>query len=104
MTVHHQLKRALWALLFGLAITVSGADVTPPIATFTSARTVEVGRNPSAVAIADLDLDGTPDIVVANQYDPTFSFSVVIGGAPKQGVATNYVSRFTFPIFVAATD
>src|SRR5277367_6701136 len=38
-----------------------------------SASSVNVGSDPSAIAVGDLNGDGIPDVVVANQYDNSIS-------------------------------
>jgi hypothetical protein len=45
--------------------------------TFGPPRTFPVGQGPSAVVVADLNGDGIPDLVVANQFD--YDVSVLLG-------------------------
>jgi VCBS repeat protein/type IX secretion system substrate protein/FG-GAP repeat protein len=62
-------------LLFALACPPSSVDAKPLLAA--PSLSFETGRGPSAVAIGDVNRDGRPDLVVANQSSR--SVSVLLG-------------------------
>ena len=60
--------RLLWASVL-LNMTPSGAST----ALFTTQQTFAAGMNPRAMALGDVNGDGKPDLIVANQNDQTVS-------------------------------
>ena len=60
-----RMKIAAWLLAFGFASALIWADL--PVALSFTEVVVAVGKGPGPIAVADLNRDGKPDIVVANQ-------------------------------------
>ena len=56
--------------------------------TFQAARNFGVGLAPMAVAVADFNGDGRPDLAAANYFEGTVSVLIAGGGAPPPKVAT----------------
>ncbi|MSP75358.1 MAG: hypothetical protein EXR12_04405 [Rhodospirillaceae bacterium] len=70
--------------------------------TFANPTTFDVGTNPTAVAIADVDGDSNPDLVVTNAYSN--NVSVLLGsGDGTFGAATNFAVG-ALPRAVAVAD
>jgi hypothetical protein len=86
-----------------LNTTAQGA-ATP---TFAAAQAFNVGANPVAVAIGDLDGDGKPDIVVANASANTLSIlrnTTPPGSATVSFAAQQTVTTGSYPYSVALAD
>ena len=68
----------------------------------TSSETVAVGNGPEAVKLADLNGDGSPDLVTANRNDNTISIRLNTTGAPPTGKGPK---RFTYdPVYNQLTS
>jgi Bacterial Ig domain/FG-GAP-like repeat/FG-GAP repeat len=86
-----------------LNTTTPGADV----ASFASQQTFSTGRHPYSVTMADMNGDGEPDLIVANQSDNTVSILLnttapgasTSSFAPQQTFATG-----TIPFWVTTAD
>jgi hypothetical protein len=74
----------------------------PLVLGFASAFTQPVGNDPRAVAIADLDRDGRPDLVTANRGSG--SVSVLLGRGDGSFQAGAQVPAGTAPVAVVAGD
>ena len=76
-------------------------------ASFAAQQTVTVGKNPVAVAIADLDGDGKPDVIVANASDGTLGLlrnTTVAGSATATFAATQTLDVDVYPYSIAIAD
>ena len=69
--------------------------------TFLPTQTVTVGRDPVAVAIADLNGDGKPDLVVANEEDNTVGVLLGNGNGTFQPMQTYAVGHQPSSVAVA---
>lgn len=63
-----------------------------------------VGANPRAIAIADLNRDGVPDLVVPNQTSDSVSVLLGLGGARFAGATTLPVGPDPMAVAVADVD
>ena len=68
---------------------------------FTSGDDYPIGDQPVALAVADLNGDGTPDIVTVNRHDGTISILQGNGDGTFTGVAVLPVGSFPTSIAVA---
>ena len=68
---------------------------------FTSSGDYPIGDDPVALAVADLNGDGTPDIVTVNRHDGTISILQGNGDGTFMGAATLPVGSFPASIAVA---
>jgi hypothetical protein len=76
-------------------------------AAFAAQQTVTVGTNPVAVAIADLDGDGKPDVVVANASSGTLSLlrnTTAAGAATATFAPPQTLDTDVYPFSVAIAD
>ncbi len=85
-------------------------NMTPPgsaIPTFTAVKTIVVGTSPRSAAVADLNGDGLPDLVVANRADSTVSVlfnRTAVGSLTAAFVAQQTFATGTAPYAVALAD
>jgi hypothetical protein len=85
-------------------------NTTPPGATtasFAAQQIFAVGLSPNSVAVADVNGDGKPDIIVPNTFDNTVS--VLLNTTPPGSPTVTFAIRQTFaagngPSFVAVGD
>jgi hypothetical protein len=70
--------------------------------TFGTAQTFDVGMDPTSVAVADLNGDGIPDLVVTNQGGNTIS--VLLGNGAGTFATAQTLTVGTAPTAVAAAD
>ncbi len=86
-----------------LAVSLFAGAAHAQCPAFTFALNYPAGATPRWVTIADLDGDGRPDLVVANQSSD--SVSVLLGKPDGTfAAAVNYVESGTSPLSVAAGD
>ena len=69
---------------------------TNGVFSFASQTTFAAGKDPIAVAVADLNGDGKPDIIVANSYFAAYSISVLMN-TTTQGAAPSFAPLEDFP-------
>ena len=78
-----------------------------PVPVFAAQQTFATGTTPNSIAVADINGDGKPDIVVTNANDNTVSvlLNTTAPGASTASFAArqNYAAE-TFPLSVAAVD
>jgi hypothetical protein len=91
------------AVMVLLNTTAQGAGTV----TFAAPRTFAVGAGPDAVAVADFDADGRPDLAVANKTDGTVS--VLLNTTPAKSGTPFLAAQQTFavgagPDAIAAAD
>ncbi len=82
----------------------AGMGFTPSFAT---QQTFAVGSGPQSVTMADVNGDGLPDLVVANENDSTVS--VLLNTTPPGAVTPSFATQQTFstpggPVSVTAAD
>ena len=63
---------------------------------FAAQQTFAVGHNPYSVAVADLNGDGRPDIIVANSYAFISRVSVLMNTTPNGATAASFAPQQTF--------
>jgi hypothetical protein len=74
-------------------------DTTAPnasTATFAAQQTFPVGSSPQNVAVGDVNLDGTPDLVVANSNSSTVS--VLLDTTAANASTATFAAQQTFPV------
>ncbi len=85
-------------------------NTTPPGATtptFANQQTFATGRSPDSVAVADLNGDGKPDLIIANYFDNTVS--VFLNSTPPGATTPTLANQQTYaagaePISVTVAD
>jgi hypothetical protein len=86
-------------------INTTAPGATTP--TFAAQQSVTVGTNPTSVAIADLDGDGKPDLIVTNASSSTISIlrnTTAPGAAVPTFAAQQTFNTGSYPYSVAAAD
>jgi hypothetical protein len=86
-------------------INTTAAGATTP--TFAAQQSFTVGTNPTSVAIADLDGDGKPDLIVTNASSSTISIlrnTTPAGAAVPTFAAQQTFTTGSYPYSVAAAD
>ena len=67
-------------------------------ASFSTQQTFAVGTEPISVAVADINGDGKPDLVVANEYSSTgtYTVSVLLNTTPTGATSASFSTQQTF--------
>jgi hypothetical protein len=90
-----------------ISVLFNNAAAGATAASFAAQQTVTVASNPVAVAIADLDGDGKPDVIVANAASGTLSLlrnTTVAGSATATFAAAQSLDVDVYPFSVAVAD
>jgi VCBS repeat-containing protein len=91
----------LASILFAALLLAPPALAVTPV-TFTGPTNFAVGDGPNSVAVGDFNVDGDPDLAVANEF--AGSVSVLLGGAGGNFSAATNIATGGFPFAVAAGD
>ncbi|HXD83736.1 MAG TPA: FG-GAP-like repeat-containing protein [Rudaea sp.] len=81
----------------GATVSVLLNNTTPGATTpiFATQQTFATGNNPHSVAIADINGDGKPDLIVTNRGDSTVS--VLLNTTPSGAATPTFSAQVTFP-------
>jgi hypothetical protein len=72
--------------------------------TFQAQQTFAAGAGPISVAVSDLNGDGRPDLVVANEFNTPGTMSVLLGNGNGTFQTQQVIASGDLPAFAAASD